>query len=477
MTFRRLLLCAVSLSGVLLGRSAPAQTQEPQFALNRFEPSERGSDWFAAESLDLRGDKRPAFGVILDYARNPLVLYDRSGEAVTSLVSDQLFLHVGGSLVLYDRLRFGLNVPVGVLLRGEGGALDSSVVTTEEGPGLGDLRASADLRLFGAYRKPATLALGVRALVPTGSQEAYAGDGSVRVGPRLMLAGEIDAFAYAAQVGYMHRSNDTAFAGAPRGGELNFVAAAGFRIMDGDLLLGPELFGSTGVSDSDAVFGRSSTALELILGGHGKLSRTVQMGIGIGPGLTRGLGVPEVRGLVSLQWTSAVKVPKPGDRDRDGVLDPHDACPGQFGTPTSDPETNGCWSEFGAEVPGSNDCGKQRGVMSEDPSLRDCPDADGDRITDVRDACPEEPGPASDDPKGNGCPASDGDGDGILDGEDACPNAAGTQSEDPKKRGCPVAHVESGQIRIREQLQFAYNSARILDASDTVLEAVLKILK
>jgi outer membrane protein OmpA-like peptidoglycan-associated protein len=65
----------------------------------------------------------------------------------------------------------------------------------------------------------------------------------------------------------------------------------------------------------------------------------------------------------------------------------------------------------------------------------------------------------------------------VLDADDACPNAAGPNNDDPKKRGCPVARVESGQIRIREQVQFAYNSARILAESNEVLSAVQKILK
>jgi outer membrane protein OmpA-like peptidoglycan-associated protein len=39
-----------------------------------------------------------------------------------------------------------------------------------------------------------------------------------------------------------------------------------------------------------------------------------------------------------------------------------------------------------------------------------------------------------------------------------------------------VARIEKGQIRIREQVQFAYNSAQILKASDFVLDAVHKIL-
>lgn len=475
MIFRRLLLCAVGLSSLASVRVAEAQAREPEFALNRYEPSVRGSDWFAAESLDFRERQRFAFGAVLDYARKPLVLYDANGEEVTPLVNDQLFVHLGGSLVLVERLRFALDLPVGVLLRGDGGALDSSVVVAEEGPGLGDLRAGVDVRLLGQYHGPARLAAGVRAFLPTGSQSAYAGDGSIRVGPRVMLAGDVEAFAYAAQLGYTYRANDDAFAGAARGHEASFSVAAGVRALEGDLLIGPELFGSTVLSDSDALFGRRTTAVELLFAGHGMVSRTLRLGVGAGPGLTRGVGTPEIRGLLSLEWMSEIKKPKPTDRDGDGVFDPEDACPGMYGE-----AADGCWPPMGpaAAAPEANDaCAEQRGILPDDPELQACPDADKDRITDASDACPSEPGTPSENPKTNGCPAEDGDGDGVLDADDACPNAAGPNSDDRKKRGCPVARVESGQIRIREQVQFAYNSARILPASDGVLSAVHKILK
>jgi len=84
----------------------------------------------------------------------------------------------------------------------------------------------------------------------------------------------------------------------------------------------------------------------------------------------------------------------------------------------------------------------------------------------------------TDDPKTNGCPPpKDRDHDGIVNEEDACPDDPGPKNDDPKKNGCPVAHIEKGEIRIREQVQFAYNSAQILKASDFILEAVEKILK
>src|ERR1700727_64527 len=107
----------------LTSMGARAQQQIPGFALDQFDPSERGSDWFSLESLDLRGKVRPAIGIVGDYAYRPLAIYNGDGSLRSTVISDQFFLHVGASLVLVDRIRFGLNVPIALLEDGDGGAL------------------------------------------------------------------------------------------------------------------------------------------------------------------------------------------------------------------------------------------------------------------------------------------------------------------------------------------------------------------
>ena len=59
---------------VLAGSAQVARAQAQGFAVDTFEPSERGSDWFSVESLDLRGNVRPAIGVVMDGAYRPLVI-------------------------------------------------------------------------------------------------------------------------------------------------------------------------------------------------------------------------------------------------------------------------------------------------------------------------------------------------------------------------------------------------------------------
>jgi outer membrane protein OmpA-like peptidoglycan-associated protein len=335
----------------------------------------------------------------------------------------------------------------------------------------------------------------------------------VRLNTHVAVAGEIDAFVYASTLGFGLRPNADEYAGGVRGSELTFAAAAGVKLEDGRIIFGPELFTNTVVTDGDGFFARQSTPLELIVGGHFKVLPSLRVNTGAGTGLTRAFGTPRYRLLGSIEWFEPIEPPpaKRGDRDRDGVFDDEDACPDVPGTRTSDPRTNGCPDrdqdtifdpvdacpdvpgvpsddpkKHGCPLPNDTDgdgiidpedaCPKEPGPKSDDPKKNGCPDRDKDGIIDPVDACPDEPGVPSDDPKKNGCPLpKDTDGDGILDPVDACPKDPGPANEDPKKHGCPVARVEKGQIVIREQVQFAYNSSQILRASDFILEAVQKI--
>jgi outer membrane protein OmpA-like peptidoglycan-associated protein len=480
--------CALALWSLF---PSTAHAQSEGFAINRFDPAERGSDWFAADSLDLRGHGRLALGVTGDYGRKPLVLYDPDGDERQAIIGQQLFLHVGASVVLWDRLRLGANLPILTYQTGEGGTVNGVRFEAAEGATVGDLRVGADVRLVGQYRSPASLALGVAVFAPTGDQDAFTSDGEVRVLPRLLLAGDIGNLAYAAKLGVLYRGNDTGFNGAAKGTEAVVSAAVGYRNDAGNFVIGPELFGSTVVTDGDAFFSRRATPFELIFGAHYKAADTIRIGAGFGPGLTRGFGAPQFRGLLSLEWApEPAKEPlllrpveKP-DRDQDGILDEDDACPDEPGVKSDDPKKHGC------PLPGDRDkdgildvddaCPDEAGVASDDPKKHGCPrlDSDKDGIFDDEDACVNEPGIKTTDPLTNGCPPpKDTDKDTIIDPEDACPEVAGPKNEDRKKHGCPAARVEKGQIKILERVEFENNSAKIRPQSDTILQAVLTVMK
>ena len=430
-----------ALVAVAFGMEGSARAQSaPGFALNRFEPSERGSEWFVADTLDLRGRLRPALGVVADYGHKPYVLLNPDGSENTNVVGNQLFVHIGGSLVLFDRLRLGASIPLALLQDSSptGGVVAGQRVVGSGSGGFGDLRLAADLRLAGKYGDAFTLAFGGRLWAPTGDASKLLGDDSMRIGPRVAAAGDIGAFAYAASVGVTYRANNDTFAGHPTGSELNFGAAAGARVLDKKLLIGPEISGSSVVSESDAFFAARTTPLALLGSGH-YTAGDFRFGLGAGPGLSHAAGTAAFRALASFEWA-------PGIEPATAPPPP----PVQAPPPEPPPPPP--------------------------PPLPPPPDRDGDGIVDVDDACPDVAGIKTDDPRTNGCPP-DRDHDGVLDAADACPDQPGPANEDAKKNGCPIAFLTDTQIRITDQIKFRFGLAELDPAGDPVLQAVLAILK
>lgn len=429
-----------------LAYSPPAAAQAKGFALDRFDPSERGSEWFVLDTLDMRGKVRPAFGVVGDWGYKPLAVYDKANgdKEVGSIVEHQFFVHVGGSLSLAERIRLGVNLPIAAYQTGDRITSNGRDFTPPDSA-LGDLRLSADLRLFGRYGGPITAALGASVYLPTGDQDKYTSDGNTRVQPHINVAGDIGIFAYAVKAGFNYRPLDDEFVqGKKLGSELLGGVSAGLRLANKKLLIGPELYGSTVVTDEKSFFKKRTTPAEVMFGLH-YTAGDFRFGAGAGTGVfagSRGWGSPQVRGLVNIEWMPAYN----DDSDGDGVPDSEDACPTQPGVKTNDPKTNGC-----------------------------PPDKDGDGVYDKDDACVDVPGVKTSDPKTNGCPP-DRDKDGIVDNLDACPDQPGPSDPDPKKNGCPAARIEAGQIKIIQQVKFKTNSATIVE-SDAILNAVLAVLK
>ena len=229
--------------------AATAQAQNAAgFALDQFTPAQRGSDWFVLDSLDIHGDQRVAVGMSTTWAYRPLVLTDSSGDVRTSVMTNQLLSHVGASLVLIDRLRFGVDVPF--QLFGDGHTTPSPARTTvhpASSSSLGDLRLNGTVRLFGYAPGRLTGAFGVTVVLPTGDQSSYAGDAGVGVAPHVLIAGQAGPVAYAAQVGATIRKS-VAFASTYVGSDLFAGASAGIRLAGDRLLIGPELYGRSVLS-------------------------------------------------------------------------------------------------------------------------------------------------------------------------------------------------------------------------------------
>jgi OOP family OmpA-OmpF porin len=461
--------------------SARAQAQNSGFSVNHFDPSERGSEWFVLDTLDLRGNLRPAIGIVGEWGWRPLVETDGNGHILHSIVLNQVVIHPGASLVLWDRLRVGLDVPVQVFADGHPATINGVTYSPPaSSTSMGDIRLGLDARLFGTYGEAITGALGFEFYFPTGDPASYSGDGSVRVAPRALIAGDLGPFVYAAKLGTMIRSLETNFGGTEVGTNIFFGVSAGLRVFDKKFVVGPEIFGNSVVTNN-AFFTTHATPVEGLFGAHLTIADDWRLGGGVSTGFTGGYGTPVVRGVATLEWAPAMPPP---DRDHDGVLDKDDACPDVPGVKSTDPLSNGCPLPEDRDHDGVLDkddaCPDVPGVKTDDPKTNGCPsDRDHDGVLDKEDACPDEPGVETLDPKTNGCPRpKDRDHDGVLDQDDACPDQAGKPNADPKKNGCPEAFVQAGQIKILDQVKFKTGSAQIVGAqSEEVLQAVLSVLK
>lgn len=430
---------------VMVPRAARAQG-DPRHAVDRLEAAERGSEWFMNESLDLHGHLRPSAGYVLSFAHRSLVEPSTDGAPV----KNEALLHVGGSLVLFERLRLAIDLPLQVYADGDdSGAPGAVTPAPEKEGGVGDLRLGADVRLLGQHRAGLAAALGVQAWAPTGQKSQWTSDGVFRARPRVLLAGDAGAFVWAAQLGVFFRSR------AEVGGSL----AGGVRIAKA-LVVGPELVASTSFDDA---LGKRATPLEAIVGAHWLVDGTARIGLGLGGGLTDGIGAPAWRAILGVEWAPEIpkvkkRRPKPTgdpehgtepDEDHDGIPDALDACPKVLGIRTSDPHTNGC-----------------------------PPDADDDGIDDLADACPTVRGLRTSDPLTNGCPDRDRDGDGIPDDLDACPDDRGAPDIDPRRTGCPQAFARASRIELLDPFTWKPGSAELATTAgnEALLTAVLGVL-
>jgi OmpA-OmpF porin, OOP family len=420
--------------------------------------------------------------ILLDYAHNPLVIQNTpGGSQVGSVVKNQLFLNFDVGMAFFNRLYVDLDLPFAAYQNGDNPAALGQVFSSPNGAQLGDLRIGARVRIWGEYRDPFQIAIGGYVWAPTGNTGAYVSTGSTRGLPMVIAGGRWnERIIWSAAVGPEIQGNIT-YGGVEQGTMFKWGAGAGVLLLDNrHLQLGAEVEGDVTPRNVD----KHNTNAELLLGLRYRIIDDLEIGAAAGPGLTSGIGTPQVRAIFSLAYTPEWKQ----DRDGDGIADDLDACPDVKGVADPDPKKNGCppvIDRDGDGIPDVDDaCPDVKGVPDPDPKKNGCPkevvhDRDGDGIPDEVDACPDVKGVADPDPKKNGCPpVSDRDGDGIPDDVDACPDVKGVADPDPKKNGCPkTVQITDNEIVIMEQVQFDVDKATIKKVSDGLLDEVAGVLR
>lgn len=451
-------LTAVAACAALLGsRAASADSLDLTrgVRIDQLQLASPESAFFRAE-----GPHRPfaegvefAAGASFEYGKGVLkqVGVDKLGgrRVVATLIEHAVLARVAGSITPVHWLSFDLSVPFALFETGEPPVTYTQKPRPAKGPGVGDLRIGVhfrpvDTQAFG-------LILGGRFWAPFGSQEAYLSDRQFRGEVDIGAAGEASRVLWGCSVSlaptfFIRRDGD------------RFATACALHVKLGQVVsLGVEptfqLLTSTYRAPSDTdpevvkngkptfdVLFEPLGALRLRLGG-------VRLGFAAGPGFGGGMGNAEIRGLVSFAYVGLGKPPKPppagpSDRDLDKIPDNLDACPDEAGPESRDPKQNGCASH----------------------------DRDGDGIRDDEDFCPDRPGIPYPSPKANGCP--DSDNDGLPDPVDPCVHEPGAAPG-----GCPkLARLAGGAFKIDPPIEFGV-AERLSTNGRTALEEVAATMR
>jgi len=339
------------------------------------------------------------------YTREPLVYQVDDGDKLALVESVTQADLIGG--FAYDRLRVGAVLPVYLLSTGV--AVDGNET------GLGDVALDAKLTALDPGDVPVGLAVQGRLELPTATVTAPLGDPNVGwelaavadadLGDRVLLAANIGLQGGPSTALENVTVNDY------------FVARAGPHVLlDPDNDIGTSLeFSARSALPADG--GGAGTALEWLLGGHGRIAQSnAVIRAGAGTGITGGMGTPDYRLVIGVGW----EPPVVRDRDGDGIVDKDDACP-------TEPE----------DLDGFED-------------LEGCPDPDndGDTILDVADRCVSDPEDHDGFEDDDGCPDPDNDQDGLADDVDACAYDAEDVDGFADADGCPEPEVPAA-VRVQ----------------------------
>jgi len=411
---KRLLACLAS--AALL--PAPARAEDP---------TDRGFDpdparlalsldgGFAVETAAAAAPRTYGLALVGDYASGLLAL--QLGNEREDLLRSRLTLHLLGGWSL-GRVELALHLPLAVWQRSDFSLLERQGVS---GPlvdpiartALGDVRVGVKVPILDGRRFPVGVSALLDARLPTGNREAFTSDGAAVV-PSAIATRSFGRARVDAQLGYVVRG---------QGQYAQLVVHDGFAWgVGGSLDLPPlawiarwkgilELTGSW-PRGYDLGGERYRAPLSARGGLRAWVSSRLAVELGGGAGLGEaGYGRERWRVFLGVRFNQLPVGEPEEDADEDGVSNLKDLCPRDPGP---------------AELDG-------------------CPDFDGDLIPDREDRCPRERGPAEND----GCPVSVDE---------------------------PVVEIESERLSLKDSIQFDTARDTIKPQSFPILDQIAKLL-
>ena len=482
---RRAWLGALAAAAVLLV-AVTASAQQRTFYLDRAQISGAPDDGFMVWRPYLYERTRFYGMATLGYSHNPLraetVVEDPTAQRdLDNIVQGQVLTYFTGGVEIAERLGLNLHLPVAVYQWGT----DNFEPGNVQGIDLAwiavhDARIDARLGLYRSNNRNFRFGLQAAGWIPAGNADALAGDAQATWFFGAAIEQDFGGLLLAGAVG-PHFRPDRGIALTDLthvltvGTELRYAFGGYVPMREGDIRLGLELWGTTGLGEGleeqNTTFTARNTDIEWLFQGRFLVGETKQTWLmaGAGTRLATGYGAPDFRILLSAGYWFTISDSRPGapprkwrpppvveaqdaDRDGDGFPDDIDKCPDI--------------AEDGQEPDPGDGC----------PAGAD---RDGDGIPDNSDACPDTPEDQDGVEDQDGCPEDDADNDNIPDAKDKCPTEPGPASEIAEKHGCPsLTRVEAdGTIALLEPIQFEFAKATIKPESYPILDEVVALMK
>jgi outer membrane protein OmpA-like peptidoglycan-associated protein len=499
-------MAALFVSGMLLWSTVASAQGRGDIDVQNFKPALGPHSIFTVEESATLGHLKPAGELVFNYSSEPLVIDQGDGQT-SAIVDQQLAADLLGGIGITEHGQLGIHLPFYIVNNGQfqGQSFDGATV--------GDLTVMPKYQILSDEDGPLGLGLQVDVSFPTGDGQAFVGDKSVAVEPKVLIDKTFGSTTIAGNLGFGFRNNQDV-GNLEAGDDFTYRFGIEHEFVDGLLDIGGELYGRTALND---FFGSKNTSpLEGIIGAKVKTKSGVYVMGGGGGGFAGGVGDPEFRAFLGVGYPSG-RTTTDDDKDDDGIPNEEDTCPNaaedldgfedEDGCPDVDNDGDGieddadkCPDEPEDKNGIEDEDGCPDGDKDDDqdgiPNVEDecpgkaedkdgfededgCPDLDndGDGIPDEEDECADEAEDEDGFEDEDGCPDLDNDGDGIADTDDECPSKPGLESNN----GCPaekkMAVRKDETIEILEKVYFEYDKAIIKSESYDVLDQVGLILR
>ncbi|HKO53769.1 MAG TPA: OmpA family protein [Polyangiaceae bacterium] len=278
-------------------------------ALDRFQPSPAGDRFLGVPSAYVPGDFDLHAALLFDYAYKPLSLEGSTAQA-PSFVTYQAVAHVNLTLALRKKVLLNLDVPALSFQEGQTSQPTHPV-------DFGDIRLGGRALLFGRDRRPFQLAFGSYFWLPSATG-ASSGDGKVRGLPYLSASGLAGPVVWTSLLGVEFRFSQLYEGVVRQGSSLNGGVGLGYLVDEQrKFQLGIEATASFVLSQPSS----QNFNAELLFAGRYRFLEQVEAGLGVGPGLSDGVGTPTVRMVTFLSYVPVAVLNPPSEpafNDRSG---------------------------------------------------------------------------------------------------------------------------------------------------------------